>query len=286
MNRYLIVVPITASYMAEGETLLRSLMVHNPRVPVDVLSKDNEADHLLSKYSNVRQVVNEPVCDSEFRQVRTSRFRHAANVKNQFDVVCILDADMVSVRPITNLFNMAIGGTILVGSNNTLFRYVKKDFDHMKVKAPDDINVIHGSFSTVPMFINPTIHEKFLTEIWLNETGNDLETLNLLVHTLGLYQDALYHLPSYVVTNIHHSMLKSENHIKETDQGLYSNQGEPVYFLHGHLGDANYLQQLLEPMIKNYGYYPPYIDCARTCIALMAKEYAKYQNGVFTKSSY
>jgi len=276
MNRYLIIVPITGSYFAEGEALLRSLAVHNPTIPVDVISINGQADYLKDKHPNVRQVINEPPCDSEFRQVRTSRFRYALDVSPDFDVCCILDADMVSVRPMVNLFKMALCGTILVGSNNTLFRYIKKDFDLMKVEAPADINVIHGSFSTVPMFINPTIHAKFLSAIWENETGNDLDTLNLLVHSLNIYKDSVYHLPSYIVTNIHHSMLKSENHIKETDQGLYSHQGEPVYFLHGHLSDPAYHRQLLEPMEKNYGYYPPYIDCARDCISTMIKEYHKY----------
>ena len=276
MNRYLIIVPITGGYFAEGEALLRSLLMNNPDIPVDVISIKGQADYLKDKFTNVRQVINEPACDSEFRQVRTSRFRHALDVSPDFDVCCILDADMVSVRPMTNLFKMALGGTILVGSNNTLFRYIKKDFDLMKVEAPADINVVHGSFSTVPMFINPTLHARFLSAIWTNETGNDLDTLNLLVHSLGIYNDSVYHLPSYIVTNIHHSMLKMENHVKETGQGLHSHQGEPVYFLHGHLSDPAYHRQLLEPMEKNYGYYPPYIDCARDCIATMIKEYQKY----------
>jgi hypothetical protein len=276
MNRYLIIVPITGTYMAEGEALLRSLTVHNPDIPVDVISVNGQADYLKAKFPNVRQVVNEPPCDSEFRQVRTSRFRHAADVKAEFDVCCLLDADMISVRPMKNIFKMAAAGTILACSNNTLFRYLHKDFELMKVTAPLDINVVHGSFSTVPMFINPTIQEPFLRAIWENETGNDLDTLNLLIHSLGLYDNSLYLLNSYCWTNIHHSMLKPETYLKATDDGYYSHQGEPVYMMHGHLHDPRYHAQLIEPMIKNYGYHKPYIDCARNCIGAMVKEYSKY----------
>jgi hypothetical protein len=175
MNRYLIIAPITGSYFPEGEALLRSLLVHNPSIPIDIISIDGQADYLKAKYPNVRQVINEPRDESkqnaEFRQIRTSRFRHAADVKADFDVCCLLDADMISVRPMANIFKMALGGTMLVGSNNTLYRYLKKDFDAMAVPAEADINVVHGSFCTVPLFVNPTLNQDFLYAVWDSPTG-------------------------------------------------------------------------------------------------------------------
>lgn len=275
MNRYLIVVPITKAYYDEGETLIRSLLEHNPDIPVDIITINDEAAG-LKEYPNVRQVINEPPCDTEFRRVRTSRFRHAAEVKDEFDVVCLMDADMVTVRPIRNLFQMAEAGTILVGSNNTILRYMKKDFDLMQVSVNPGINVVHGSFCTVPLFLNPTIHSAFLLAVWNSPTGNDLDVPNLLALAMCL-QNQLFHLPSYIVLNIHHSMVKPETFIKQTGQGLYSHQGEPVYMLHGHLGNPAYVAELLEPMKKNYGWHPPYVECARSCIQTLAMEYAKYR---------
>ena len=279
-ERYLIIVPITGNYFPEGEALLRSLQVHNPQVPVDVISVDGQADHLKAKHPNVRQVINwerdNTKQNAEFRQVRTSRFQHAADVSSEFTAVMILDADMLCCRSLNPLFQMAVGGTILVGSNNTLLRYVHKDFVAMQEDAPEDINVISGSFCTVPTVLNPKIHYEFLTRIYASPTGNDLDIPNLLVHTLDLYKEHVFHLPSYITTGIHHTFLKPEVGVKETDQGLHSEMGEPIFLLHGHFGSDAYCAELLSPMEKHYGWHRPYIDQAVNKIAALRKEYMKY----------
>lgn len=271
----LIVFPATTGYLDEAAVLLKSLSKHMPAVPVHIMSRNGEADH-LKEFKNVEEIINEPLCDSEFRQIRTSRFRHAADMKDRFKVVCLLDADMVVLRSLEAVFRMAETGTILVGSNNTIFRYTKKDFVKMQVDAPDDIDAVHGSFCTVPLFINPTIHCDFLMKVWGNTTGNDLDVPNLLAVSMGL-SSRLYYLPSYLFLNIHHSMLKPETGCTLTSQGLFSRQGEPVYIIHGHWGDADYVAQLIDPMIKNYGYYPKYIESARDSIRILKAEYEKYR---------
>lgn len=284
MSKSAVVFPVTEKYIAEGEALICSLLKHNPDIDVHVITINYEAN-FFNQYANVVVVHNEPACDSEFRQVRTSRFRYAAELKDQYSTVGILDADMVTIRPIHKLLRMAETGTILVGSNNTLYRYLKKDFDAMQVEADSAINVVHGSFCTVPTFINPRIHYDFLMSIWRNSTGNDLEIPNLLAQSMNLYRDYIFLLPSYISTGIHHSMVKPETFCRETDDGLYSQQGEPIYLLHGHLWDTQeYHKQLLEPMVKNYGYHTPYIDCTKQCIQILYKEYMKYYREPIKKS--
>lgn len=277
MGRYVIIVPITKTYLHEGRVLLKSLAVHNGHIPVHVITTDLEAD-VFSQYENVNRVIIEPPCDTEFRQIRTSRFRHAVDIKSDYDVVCLLDADMCSVRKLDNIFRMAESGTILACSNNTLLRYVKKDFDLMKVKVDPDIDVVHPTVSTVPVFINPSIHEDFLMEIWKNETGNDLDIPNLLMESMGI-MDKVFLLNSYAWTNIHHTMLKPEIFIRKTEsEEYYSNQGEPVYMLHGHWLDDNYVKHLMDPMKKNYGYYKKHLECAENCIRTIKNEYSKYKD--------
>lgn len=285
MSKYAVVFPVTERYLAEGEALVRSLLQHNGDIDVHVITVNEEAAYFKREFRNVVHVHNEPPCDTEFRQVRTSRFRYAAELKDQYTVVGILDADMVTIRRITKLFRMAETGTIVVGSNNTLYRYVKKDFDAMQIEVNPAVNVITGSFCTVPTFINPTIHERFLRAVWDNATGNDLDVPNLLAHSMMLYKEYFFLLPSYISTGIHHSMVKPETFCLETDDGLYSYQGEPIYLLHGHLHDTQeYHKQLLEPMQKNYGYYPKYIDCTKQCINILYKEYMKYYKAPVEKS--
>ena len=276
----LIIVPCTSSYLRECEALVKSLLVHMPNVPIHVISKDGEAD-ALSAFPNVETVINEPPCDTEFRRVRTSRFRYALDVSDRFKVCCLLDADMLCVYNFEHVFRMADTGTIVACSNNTLFRYTYKDFQQMCVPADPNIDVVQTSFSTVPFFINPAIHREFLEAVWNNPTGNDLDTLNLYLSSMGLMKN-VYLLNSQNWTNIHHTMLKPNLFVKQVSDGYVSDLGERVYMFHGHwldvCDDSNggYANQLIEPMIKNYGYHPPYIDCARNCINTMVNEYMKY----------
>jgi hypothetical protein len=275
--------------MQEGEVLLKSLCVNNPDIPVYVISRNGEADSLV-KYSVVKKVHNEPLCDwgenREFRSVRTSRFRYAKELGEQgVTVTLILDADMVSLRPMHQIFRMAESGTILVSCNNTINRYRQKHFLDMNIEMPENTNKIFGSFCTVPMFINPTIHKDFLEKVWNSPTGNDLDVLNLYIMQMGL-EDSIYYLPSWGWTGIHHSCLKPETFVIKTDQGLFSKTGEPIYMMHGHWNDINYHgvsekgvdpnSQMLEPMIKNYGYHKPYVECAKECIRILKEEYDKY----------
>jgi len=276
MNDNLIVFPVTTKYMHEGRVLLKSLVKHMPNTPVHIISRDGEADMLKEEFPNVTEVINEPKVDSEFRQIRTSRFRHAADVADQFKTVCLLDADMLCVYNFEHIFRMVDTGTILTCSNNTIFRYTKKDFDKMFVECDPTVNTVHTSFSTVPFFINPSIHKDYLMAIFNNKTGNDLDIPNLLAITMGKMKN-IFLLTSYQWTNIHHSMLKPETSVRKVDDGYLSRQGDRVYMFHGHWLDKKYVDELINPMIKNYGYHPKYIEGARNCIKVIEAEYAKYK---------
>jgi len=273
--RPLIVVPITKSYMEEGSVFLNSVRKTNPSIPVHVITHDL-TDEDFKEWENVTKVVIEPPCDTEFRRVRTSRFRYAMDIKDEFNVVGLFDADMCLLRDINKFFKMAETGTILACSNNTLLRYIKKDFDAMQVDVNPRIDVVHPTFSTVPIFVNASLNEEWLTAIWENPTGNDLDIPNLYAESLRL-MDKVFLLNSYAWTNIHHTMIKPETFARKTHNGLYSHQGEPVYCLHGHLGDPAYLKELIEPMKKNYGYYPKYVESAENCVKVLKETYDTYK---------
>lgn len=280
-----IIFPATRNCVDEAKALVNSLSETNPDIPVYIITSNREdrkigfSDFESIFNHNILDILQEPPCDSEFRQIRTSRFRLAAELGNSYDSVCILDADMVVIRDIGAVFDMAESGTILVGSNNTLLTYRDRDFDRMKIDPPHrPFKEVLASFCTIPMFINPNIHKDFLMNIWnesTNPTGNDLESLNLLVLSMGL-KNRLYYLPSYSWTNIHHSCLKPETFAKNTDDGLYSYQGEPIYSIHGHWLEDKYVQDLIDPMQKNYGHIPKAVDTASNAINDLCKKFRSY----------
>lgn len=284
MSRYAFIIPVTKNYLHEARPLVKSLFKHNPATDIHIISTEANQPNALdgTEFDDLGKIIffRAPKADTEFRQVRTSRFRYAADIGAAdpgYEVVALLDADMLCIRNLDKFFRMASTGTIIASSNNTLLRYQKKDFDKMHVQAPASIDVVHPTICTVPIFINPNIHRPFLMEVFNNATGNDLDVPNLLLESMGLMQDHVFLVNSYAWTNIHHSMLKPETFIMHTQGGLYSKQGEPVYMLHGHWYDDRYINDLMEPMIKHYGYCQKYIDTARNCIATIKRIYDEYK---------
>lgn len=290
----IIIVPITKSYLEEGRVLLNSLRITNPKIPVHVLTTDLD-EGVFKEFENVFKVViapeSEGLPNAEFRRIRTYRFAYAIKLGEDYQLsfpflhkegetednfsVLLLDADMCVLRNIEKFFKMAYH-TILCGSNNTLLTYRDKDYSAMHVKCALNTEIVHPTFSTVPTFVNPIRFKDYLENIVNNFTGNDLDVPNLVLSSMNLY-DQMYLLPSYLFTNLHHSMLKNETFCKRTKDGLFSNQGEPLYMLHGHLGQQAYLNELIRPMEKNYGYHRPYIETAKNCIKIIKEEYDKYK---------
>lgn len=297
---YAFIVPVTKNYLHEARPLVKSLGIHMPDVDLHILTVDGEyrvnpedfaglhnrlkvhdvPEYPADKYPELQEAYS-------FRRIRTSRFLFATLINqdgtvdwnksadNPYDVICLLDADMAMVRPINKFFKMAETGTILVGSNCTMLRYRKKDFDKMQVDAPDDIDVVHSTFCTVPTFVNPRIHKDWLEAIWLNKTGNDLDIPNLLAQSMGL-MTKIYHLQSAQFLNIHHMQLRPDSHARSTSDGLYTAQGEQIYMTHGHWTNKQYIEQLLDPIKKNFGDYPKAIQIAENAISAIKQEYDKY----------
>ena len=72
-------------------------------------------------------------------------------------------------------------------------------------------------------------------------------------------------------------MLKPETFVRRTSQGLFSNQGDPVYMIHGHWLYDDYINGLIGPMKKNYS-DPKIIQGAENCIKELKNEFDKYAN--------
>ena len=87
----------------------------------------------------------------------------------------------------------------------------------------------------------------------------------------------MFYLNSYQFTNIHHTMLKPDTYARKTDDGLYTQMGEPIYMIHGHWQEDKYMKNLMEPMEKNYGNYPNALKYAEAAIREIKKEYDRYK---------
>jgi len=251
--------PCTRNYVHEARPLVRSLRKWHPDIPVYVTTVERE-DHRvdMAHFEDIEHrhlsIIVAPEEGSEFRRIRTFRFKLALDLAGEHDALCLLDADMVLIKNIEKFFRIASSGVIVVCSDSTILRYEKQHFEEHHLDVPDDISVVHPFFSTVPMFINP--HDEraaeFFRAVWENPTGNDLETPNRIAAAKGL-GDCMVYVNSYQWTNIHHSMLKPETFARPSDDGLISYQGQHVYMIHGHWQDPRYYGgQLIEPMEKNY----------------------------------
>jgi hypothetical protein len=281
MGKSAFVFPVTKGYVDEARVLVYSLKKWHPEIPIFITVADGTTIEPFAQYGDGITIVPSPKCDTEFRQIRTHRFKVAAELGEQgFDSVCLVDADMLMVARISQFFAMVEAGTILVCSDNTMLRYEAKHLRQHHLEAPDNFNVIHTGFSTVPTFINPQIHKDLLEEIWTNPTGNDLETFNLIVLRRGYMESKVVLLNSYQWTNIHHTMLKPETYVRRSvdmlGEHFISYMGERVYMMHGHWLQDGYVNELMDPMKRNYGDYPGAVFIAEESVRVLKEVYRRY----------
>lgn len=279
MNEYAFVFPVTRQYLHEARVLVNSLHKWHPEIPIYITTIDTEYGIEKKDFNDIcdTDIIIAPECDTDFRRIRTFRFKLAMDLKDKHKVILLLDADMCLFRPIDKFFRIAETGIMIGCSDSTILKYRQNHFKeyHIETKIQE---IIHPFFSTVPLFINPSNERtyEFLKMVWENPTGNDLEVPNRIVAATGR-QDEMILLNSYQWTNIHHSMLKPETHIKMTDDGLISNQGQFVYMVHGHWQDKHYLEHdLIDPMKKNYNWDEKNIERAYNIVNDIKKEYDKY----------
>jgi hypothetical protein len=280
-RKWAFVFPVTKAYVPEAKVLVYSLKKWHPEIPIFITVADGTTLDDFKQYGDGITIVKSPECDTEFRQIRTHRFKVAAELGEQgYNAVCIVDADMMMVSRIDPFFMMVESGAVLVCSDNTMLRYESKHFRQHFLDVPDNINVIHTGFSTVPTFVNPQIHKNLLEEIWNSKTGNDLETFNLITLLRGYMEDNVVLLNSYQWTNIHHTMLKPETYVRRSvdmhGEHFISYMGERVYMMHGHWLQNGYVDELIDPMKRNYANYPNAVFIAEESVRCLKEVYRRY----------
>ena len=280
IGKWAFVFPVTIGYLDEAKILVYSLKKWHSEIPIFVTLSDSMDGSEFDELGGVIPI-RSPKCDTEFRQIRTHRFKFAKELGEQgYTSVCLLDADMLMLYRISQYFKMAESGVVLTCSDNTILRYEHKHLKEHHLESDEKFNVIHTGFSTVPTFINPQIHADFLEEIWSNPTGNDLETFNLIALRRGYMDDTIALLNSYQWTNIHHTMLKPETYIRRSfdirGEHYISHMGERVYMMHGHWLQDNYVDELMEPMKKNYGNFPKAVFIAEESVKVLREVYRRY----------
>ncbi len=284
-DRHAFIIPVTRNYLNKARIFVKSISDHMPDADIWILTHYTEErkvgynDFADLGIQNSFVVTTCPKSDTEFREVRTYRFKFAIEISQSqgYDSIGLFDADMLLLRPIYQFFNMAKGGAILVSNNNTLLKYEPKHFKEYGFEC--DRTVIWPTICTVPLFINAVLHKDYLNAVWEHPSGNDLEIPSMLLPVMNL-DNLVHYLNSYCWTNIHHTMLKPETFVKDTQDGLFSHQGDPIYILHGHWDDDNYVEQLIEPMKKNYGHIPKAVEIAENSIEILRRYYAKYKDEI------
>ena len=272
MAHYAFIIPVHGEYyVKEAQVLVKSIRKWCPDVCVIITGI--EGDINLDVDHDRIFICKEK--GSEFKRIRTFRFKLAMDLKKEYDVVCCLDADMVVFHPLHKFFKLAETGIILACADSTMLTYRKKDFDLYEIPVDEKYIKNHCTISTVPMFLSPSVNEDYLKEIWDNPTGNDLDVPNLVACKMDLIKDRMHLLNNFSWTNIHHSMMKPETYAVRLGGKMYSHQGIPIYMLHGHWIYKKYIEELMNPIKINYP-DKKMVETAENSLRELLNEYNKY----------
>lgn len=195
-----------------------------------------------------------------------------AYTTEDYDNVCILDADMFFTRNVDKYFKIANMGLIAGAHNNSFHNFKQLEIEDKFINVEQITNV--------PLFIEAG--HPLLKQIinWWEEKGvrSDFECTNL---SLLDWLDDLFTFPAYLWTNIHHTMLKPETCAIWKYDRLMSRTNEPVNMVHGKFWDKNYTDNLVKVMVRVYHNDEAVVKIATDSRDLLLREFEKYFNMEF-----
>ena len=206
------------------------------------LTRIREADWSFNLVIRERKIQDyEHLGDSKNLQSKKARYTELARILSHehYDAACNLDADLFPVRNIMPFFEMVAGTEAIIGANERI-KWFMDEFSFRGKRLPRER--MTWMVCNCPLFFDPAAHTRFLataleasTGIW-NENKqsvpSDLFTMNLALYLSGAYTHVIQ-LPAHAWTGVHTQYLDVRHRITKNGDGFVTDQGEPVYMIHG-----------------------------------------------------
>lgn len=253
MAKYAFVVAASTNYIPGLVALFNSLKRLDNEHDVILLSFriPDAYLHTLADYPYKIRVVES---DGESQQKATAieRFNVACDLGNEYDSICLLDADMFLEANVDVFFLAASKGLIVTGSNGMIINFNKGYQDQYECYLEKDEWPYPQIHTSVPIFIDGSNFDWF-DELYKSrriDAWDDFLYLNLLGIKLRKYEKMIC-MPPYAFTGIHHWQMKPETAAMEKGELLLSGTEEQIYMIHGKWWDEGWLQDLV-PTMERY----------------------------------
>jgi len=252
-QRFAYVVPASSNYIEGLNAMFGSLEFWKNKADVVLVNFRLPEDFLegLKKYSyNIRVIESEGEHQTEATAIE--RFRVAFEIGQEYDAICLLDADMFMTADNTDFLEAAAKGVIITGSNGMIINFNKAYQKQYSLDLGKDEWVYPKIHTTVPIFISKVDLDWFY-ELYHSrriDHWDDFLYLNILGIKMGKDKKMIC-LPPYTFTGIHHFQMKPETAVFRKEDFLLSGTEEQVYMVHGKWWDKGWTQDLM-PTMKKY----------------------------------
>jgi len=176
------------------------------------------------------------------------RYWFAGEWGKEYDAVCLLDADMVFVRPVDNFFDIAYKANKILGvslEQKTTYGTDDDGHNHQRVNGEHLVKTRKWNAKDMcctPMFINAKTYEAQLKKSWdifaegfpdNNFKAPDQQAFNLILVAEGL-TDNVVALPNMCWVGSNEKNLKPYQKVTTQCDGLlWTEGGEPIFIFHG-----------------------------------------------------
>ncbi len=256
MAKYAYIVAVSEGYIPALDALLGSLNEYGAGAEVLLLAWQLPDAYLesLEKYNYKISVIPSTNPDRDAKQATTiGRYWVASKVADDYDAVCVLDADMFLLADCTLFFKLAAAGFIVVGSNGMLIDFGRNQQERYGVDLGIESLPYPEVHSSAPIFISKADTNWFEELVTWDRTDSwdDFLLLNLLGIKLGK-TDHMVVMPPYAFTGLHHWQVKPETALRYKGDLVVSGTEERVYMVHGRWWDKDWINGVMAGTMKSY----------------------------------
>lgn len=267
MSKYAFLTSACKKYVPELAALLNSLDRIGNKHDVFVLGYELP-EEMTNQFPNLGYPVYwYPIPEEEARQwggeseiLCRKRYWYLGERGKDYDAVCLLDADMVLVRPVDQFFEIAAKCNFVLGvtlEQKNVYGTDEDGHDHQRVNGVHLVKEPTWNAKDIcctPMFINARTYEAQLKKSWdifaegwpdTNFKAPDQQALNMILVAEGL-SDKVVLLPNMCWVGSNEKLLKPYTRLSIQRDGLiWTESGEPVFIIHGRFYTKKWRNQQL-----------------------------------------
>ena len=242
-NRFAIVLTCTQGLIENVTAAFNGIELYGNKVDIHLLSKDMDKDYIKALPSNYivpdwkTEVVdpNKPKHKGGGWEVRYYRYTHIRKIKEQYDAVMTLDADVFVVGNFMEHFERAYNEGVLIMPDNP------RGIPANRAALNNVKGAASPPYHCHPFFFDPKKYDYIMADLYkwgLEEDYGDMATLYRTLYRHGIHQDVVT-LPNdlYCFTDWHFDNV--EKTFDEQNRLILKYKGEQMVVVHRRWANKN-----------------------------------------------